>query len=107
MEAIDAHGLALAGENRPGPDLRRGGARVVDLGAADHLGVALSQGVERRRRRPDRVDDDGDVARLERLAGRERRVDRRLAHLDDPAAPRAARAAASRAIGTRNGEQET
>jgi hypothetical protein len=80
VEAVDAHALALAGQNRPGSDLRRGGARIVDLGTADHLCVALSQRVERRRRGADGVDDDGDVARLERLAGRERRVDRGLAH---------------------------
>ncbi len=103
VEALDADALPFSGQDRPGSDCLGGRAGVVDVAAADDLRVALPQGVQRRRRGADRVDHDRDVAGLERLTGRERRIDGGLAHPP----PSAARAAASRAIGTRKGEQET
>jgi len=77
---------------------------LVDLATGNHPVCTRLERIDDRRRGPQDVDDDGD-SRLGRLGGRERDVDPHPAAPSPPATT--AWAAASRAIGTRNGEHDT
>ena len=62
VEALDAHGVALAADDRI-RDLRAQSPSVIQLGAAEDAFVSRRESLRDRRRRAHHVDDDPDIGR--------------------------------------------